>query len=343
MPRHLLRWWGSQLAQLWPWRGGADAVSQRVLVLDPAEPPDLAVTLTWQHRGADRRLGQFLPDAAGRQELQQAVRAAGHAPIVLRLPPGTLLEREAVLPLAAEQDADAALRHDLDRLTPFRAADLIWSAEAIGRDHRRGLLHLRLLLVPRAAVEAVLEMAAAAGLAVSALQGRGADGAVRRIALESRACPPWHRVLLRGAVVTCMGLAVASAAAPFLRQAALLAALDARIATSQPLAREASDIRRQLLEETASSDIITSTQLEFGNALSVLAAVTDALPDDTFLFGLTLKQRQLMLRGQSGNAAGLIARLTASEAIHNPSFAAPVTRAAGDGQDQFTIAATLRR
>jgi general secretion pathway protein L len=343
MLRHLLRWWGSQLAQLWPWHGRAEAVSQRALLLDPVDSPELAVTLTWQHRGTDRLLGQFLPNAAGRQALQQAVHAAGHAPIVLRLPPGTLLEREAVLPLAAEQDAEAALRHDLDRLTPFRAADLIWSSEAIDRDHQRGLLHLRLLLVPRATVEDILAVMAASGIAVSALQGRGADGTVRRIVLESCTCPPWHRVLLRGAALTCMCLALASAAAPFLRQAALLAALDAKIATFQPLAREASEIRRQLMEETASGDIITSAQLEFGTALSVLAAVTDALPDDTFLLGLTLKQRQLVLRGQSGNAARLIALLTASEAIHSPSFAAPVTRVAGDGQDQFTIAATLGR
>ncbi|SDB74776.1 hypothetical protein SAMN02927895_05478 [Belnapia rosea] len=343
MLRHLLRWWGSQLVQLWPWHGAAQAGPQRVLWLDSADQPEPAVTVSWQHRRTDRQVGPFLPDAAGRQALRQAVRAAGHAPVILRLPPGTLLERETVLPLAAEHDAEAALRYDLDRLTPFRAADLIWSSEAVGRDHRRGLLHLRLLLIPRAAVEEVLAMTAAAGIAVSALQGPGADGTVRRIALESRSCPPWHRALLRGAALACVGLALASVGAPFLRQAALLTALDARIAASQPLAREASDLRRQLTEETASGDIITATQLEFGNALSLLAAVTDALPDDTFLLGLTLKQRQLVLRGQSGNAARLIALLAASETIRSPSFAAPVTRAAGDGQDQFTIAATLGR
>lgn len=343
MPGFFLRWWGSQLHRLWPWHDGAAEVFRHALLLDATDAPEPGLTLSLRRRGTERALGHFLPDAAGRQALRRAVQAAGRAPVILRLPPGTLLERDAVLPLAAERDAGDALRHDLDRLTPFRAADLVWSFGILGRDHRRGLLHLRLLLVPRRAVEAPLAMAAATGARVCALQGQGDDGAVRRIALDPGTLPPWHRVLLRCAALACLLLLLATAAAPFLRQARQLAALDARIAMLQPLAQEAGGIRRQLMEEAASGDIIASTQRDLGTALGALAALTEALPDDTFLLGLTLRQRQLVLRGQSGNAARLIALLAASEAIRSPSFAAPVTRAAGDGQDQFTIAARLER
>jgi general secretion pathway protein L len=71
----------------------------------------------------------------------------------------------------------------------------------------------------------------------------------------------------------------------------------------------------------------------------VLHALTAVLPDNTFLTDLTLKQRQIALRGQSANAALLISALSAEPSLRNPSFAAPVTRAASGGSDLFAIAA----
>jgi general secretion pathway protein L len=117
------------------------------------------------------------------------------------------------------------------------------------------------------------------------------------------------------------------------------AEVEARIAALQPRLREAEALQQRLDQAVASGSILAAAQAEFGDALAVLDALTAVLPDDTFLTDLTLKQRQVALRGQSANAARLIAALSAEPALRNPSFAAPVTRAAGGGPDLFAIAA----
>ena len=80
--------------------------------------------------------------------------AVRRGPAVLRPPPGTLLEQSVNLPLAAEPELAAVLRNEMDRLTPFRAADLFWDWRIERRDRSGGRLLLRLLLVPKSAVEA---------------------------------------------------------------------------------------------------------------------------------------------------------------------------------------------
>ncbi|GGC55927.1 hypothetical protein GCM10011504_37860 [Siccirubricoccus deserti] len=337
MLEEFLRWWAQQLRALVPRHG---ALPSRVLLLDAGGQEEPWLILTLLRRQSERPLGRFPLDQAGGEALRRALRAAGRAPAVLRLPPGRLLKQEVVLPLAAEAELAGALWHEMDRVTPFRPADVFWSWEVIGRDRRRGLLRLRLLLVPRAAVAAALATVAATGTTVTLLQGQSADGALHRIGLAATAWRPWQRLILRAAALACATLMVAVVAAPFLRQARLLDELEARIAVLQPRAREAVAAQQRAAEAAASGDVIAATEAEFGNALGILATVTTILPDHTWLTGFTLKQRQVTLRGQSADAARLIATLAAEPAIRTPGFAAPVTRSSGDGQDQFVITAT---
>lgn len=343
MIQEFLQWWGTQLARLWPWPTAATSLPRRMLVLTPGDMKDPALILRAEHRGVARVLGRFTPDADGQQAFRRALRAAGKAPLVLRLPPGAILERNVTLPQAAERDTEAALQHDMDRLTPFRAADIVWTADIVGRDRGRGLLQLRLLLVARASVAATLAMVAAAGVTMAFIESRAADGREQRIALGAGRHMGWRRHAIRISLLACGTLVAMLTVMPFLHQGRMLEVVDARIAQAQPLAREASEIRQRLTEAAASGDVIAATQLEFGSTLGVWAALTEVLPDDTFLVGMTLRRRQVVLRGQSANAARLIALLAASKEIRGPAFVAPVTRAAGDGQDQFTIAATVEQ
>ena len=48
-------------------------------------------------------------------------------PITLRLAPGMGLGKMLELPLAARDDLDQLLRFEMDRLTPFRAEDVIFA------------------------------------------------------------------------------------------------------------------------------------------------------------------------------------------------------------------------
>lgn len=333
------RWWIQHLLVLVPGQAAAGTPPRDALLIESVGAPAAGLTLTLRRRHTERVLGQFTSDAAGMQAMRQAVRDNRHGPVVLRMPPDTLLEREVVLPLAAEREAASALRFELDRITPFQPEEVYWTGNITCRDRRRGRLHLQLLLVPRAVAAPLLAAAAVADAMPTLLEGQAADGKWRRIALTRTALHPWQRNTLRGAALACVALTIALVATPFLRQSAMQAETEARIAALQPRMREAEALQQRLDQAAASVNALAAAQAEFGSALAVLHALTAVLPDDTFLTDLTLKQRQIALRGQSANAALLISALSAEPSLRNPSFAAPVTRPAGGGSDLFAIAA----
>jgi len=91
----------------------------------------------------------------------------------------------------------------------------------------------------------------------------------------------------------------------------------------------------------AGADVLTAERARIGDVLQVLAAVTDIVPDDSWLTELSLHQGKLGISGQSPAAARLIPALAADPAFRNPAFAAPVTRAPDGHADLFVIRAEL--
>ena len=164
-----------------------------------------------------------------------------------------------------------------------------------------------------------------------------ADG--RRITLDAGRRPP--ATAQRMALALCGALAAAVILVPFARQSLALAQTDSDIAAlAQPVA-EATALRRRREAAMAGGDVLQAARLRLGDPLRVLAAVTDALPDDTWLTDLTLRQRRLTLGGQSAAAVRLIARLSANPAFRGAAFTAPVTRGDTGHGDQFAIGAEI--
>ena len=110
-----------------------------------------------------------------------------------------------------------------------------------------------------------------------------------------------------------------------------------RIAAVQPQVTEVQALRARIAAQSAGMDAIADARLKSGDALGVLAAVTQLLPDDTYLVDLALRERRLTITGQSASAPKLIGGLAADPTFRNPGFAAPVTRNAAADRDVFSI------
>ncbi len=324
-----LRWWGQQLLSLLPASGArpGDAV---IAVL---RAPGL-VELIVRRRGKEGALGRFALDPAGIAALR-AARGSRRAPVLLRLPAGMLLAQPVVLPLAAERDPERVLRYEMDRLTPFAADELFWTASVVRRDRARAQLHLRLALVPRAQLAPVLEGLAQAGLHPGALEGPAGE----RIELAGRHGGRWRQRAASGLAAACVLLAVAAAAVPFALQSRESRRIERRIATLRPAVEQAEALRRGIATTAAGIDVLASQRARVGNPLAVLAALTDILPDDTVLTDLGMRQRVITLSGQAASAARLIPALAADPAFRDPAFAAPVTRNETTRGEGFSIRA----
>ncbi len=338
-------WYGRQMSGLLPSLAGRGGMQANALVAEaervPATHP--AVRLIARRRGVESALGRFVLEGAGIAAARAALAGRRLPAAVLRLPRGTLLERTVSLPLAAETSLERVIGFELDRYTPFAADEVFWSAQVRSRDRAQGRLQAAITLVPRATVEPLLAALAGLGLAVAGLEGEAVGGGQRRLPLgradERR--QRWGRRGLVAAASLCLVLAAAAAAVPFLRLSWAGDAVEARVATLQPTLSEAEALRQRLSARAAGSDAIAGEQALVGDPMQAIAALTQILPDDTFLTALVIQKRQVSIEGQSANAARLIGSLSADPVIRNAAFAAPVTRN-DTGSDLFSIKAEVR-
>lgn len=251
-------------------------------------------------------------------------------PTALRLPHGTVICREVQLPMEAARDLPAVISFEMDRLTPFTIDELYWGISSVTPERAQGRIKLRLSIVLRAPVEALLHALATTGLTPSFIEAEA--GHINLTAPYQRRRPGLRTILL----VICGVLFVACLAAPFIRQQLVLNAGARAIASYQASTNTAQALRQQLITAAAGRAAVAQAR-HAGDALQVLATLTSALPDGTWLNDLTLKSGDLTFDGQSANAAKLIGRLSAVPGLHDPSFTAPVTRTADGKADQFSM------
>jgi len=263
-------------------------------------------------------------------------------PVVLRVSPDLLLEREVTLPLAAEPDVGNALRYSLDSLTPFAADELFWSWAVMLRDRAHGRLHVRLSLVCKAAIEPMIATLQRAGAMPKLLEFPLSGTETRAIALGDATSRGFtlrrHGLAGLGGLVA--GAVLAGCVVPVVLQMRASAAIEARIDALQPRVAQVMALRRAA-GNAGGSDVVTRERGQVGDALQVLAVVTDTLSDDTFLTELSLRQRKLTFSGESGAAAKVIVALSAEPMLHKAAFVAPVTRAPTGGLDMFSIEAEV--
>ncbi len=340
---NFLSWWGEQLRALLPASLVAATPLDHDALLISLDDQAGAVELALRKRGQASRLGRFALDGPGIRAMKQAATLPGRpAAVMLRLSPAFLLEKQLTLPLAAERELVRVLGFEMDRETPFALDEVYWDAVVLERDRRQGRLTVRLSLVPRASIDDVVRGLAAADLAPTVLAPVLPDGTVRPIALDHSGVRNrgWRgRAVPALAAVTAV-LALAAIAVPFVRQSIALAGIDSRIASLQPTVDEAARLRRQITG--GGGEAIASERAKLPNPLKVLAATTQALPDDTHLTDLSLKNRRLSLIGQSAAAARLLGALAADPGFKDPAFAAPVTKIEANKQEIFSITTEVR-
>jgi general secretion pathway protein L len=317
-------WWRGQLVELIPegWRepaGGADA-----LIVDTSEPGTLK--LLRRRRGVLARLAQVQRDDNAMPSLRQALANRPRTePVLLRIPAAMVLERVVNLPLAAERDLGRVLGYEMERLTPFSADEVIWDTALQARDRARSRLVVRLTMVPRAALAPLFAQLRDQSLVPEALEADLPDG-VRVLRLARQATSRVAALSTRNLGIAAAVLLLLVLVTPFLRQSLELADLDDRLALLAPRIAQVEQLRKRITGSGAGGDAVAAETRRLGDALEALAAITEILPDDSYLTEFTMRERKMTLSGLGASAPRLISGLSADPRIRNPAFTAPVTR-----------------
>ncbi|OUJ16839.1 PilN domain-containing protein [Acetobacter sp. DsW_063] len=316
-----VEWWGGQLRECLPppWRGGG----QKGVIVSI---------------GRNGRLEESVLDEIVASAAPKAGKFVGRwrrGEVRLALPEGGALSRLVLVPAAAVSDAVGLLTYEFDRLTPFNAAETAWVARPKEVVASGVGTMFSIVYAPNFVFENALSQLRERGLIPVGLVGRDERDEPVEIPLERPAARP--RLALRiGVPVLCGALL----AAPFAMQAVAMARVDGAIAALAPERARAEALRREISGYTAGQSAVTHERKSVGDIMGVLKALTETLPDDTFLTALTVRDRHVTAQGQTREAPQLIGLLEHRAGFADAAFSGPVTHSGDTNTDAFTITAT---
>ncbi|MFZ2003915.1 MAG: PilN domain-containing protein [Stellaceae bacterium] len=343
MFHELFAWWIAQLSDCIPERiRRAIAPTQDCLTIMPAEPigsgiPAIFVSAWSKNR--ETPLGEFRVKDGDLGSVPNSSRL----PVVLRLADSDVLCKTITLPIATERDLAQVLSFEMDRETPFTVDDVLWSYCLIDRNKQRGQITVRLRLISREQLAPLLDALAGASILVTRVEIAG--GVDDRLVLPVQT--DGFRLKQRGgtqslrwaSVAFCLVLAALVIATPFIRQSRDLATIDREIAASRGAAEQAEHLRQEIDRLEGAGNVVQKERATAGDPLAMLAALTAALPDDTYLTEMQQQQNKVTFGGRSATASRLIGAVARSNELHNPAFVAPVTRTEATHQEVFSITA----
>lgn len=336
-------WWIGQLSDCIPkeWRRAATSMPDCLTVTPtgPVRSGVTAVSVSLWSKNRETSLGEFRIIDNGLAGVPNPARL----PVVLRVADSDVLCKTIALPAATERDLAQVLGFEMDRETPFAADDVLWGYRLTDRDRQRGQIAVRLRLISRAQLAWLLDAFADAGILLARAEIAGGidDGLVLPVDANGAQLMPRGRTrFLRWAsAALCLVFATLVIASPFIRQARDLAKVDREIAASRGAAEQAGHLRNDIDRLAGAGTVVQKERAAAGDPLATLAALTGALPDDTYLTELQQQQTKVTFGGRSTTASQLIGAVAKSNELHNPVFVAPVTRMEATHQEVFSISA----
>lgn len=335
-------WWIEQLRGLTP----------QPLLRHVASAPDAAVVdfgpdfigLSLRRRGGPESLGRFARDAQGLKALRQrlAEMRARKLGFALRLAVGQVLRKQIVLPLAARRNLAQVLAFEMGRETPFEDGEVLWDYAVLEQNRAAQRMDVEVAFVPRAQVAEVIDILRAAGGEVSVLEvevpGRTYRMALKEGAARGTGARSGPATLLAALAGT---LALIAIALPFFRQQQQLSALNDATNAVETQTKAVVGIKKEIEQLSRAANFLAEERARVANPLAILAAATRAIPDDSYVVELVLRDNRLTIVGSSHSAADLIGRLAATKPFRDPVFAAPVVRRDAGKLELFTISASV--
>ncbi len=266
--------------------------------------------------------------------------------VELVLQPDRFLSRALELPKRATEFLAGIVRSQIDRLTPWSAEEAVfgWTAPS---ELEKDRVQLTVVATARALIAPYLRALSDLGadsIAVSTvLQGANAVTApVEILEHSARGALDLRRVRRAlSAVFVAMGLSacIAVGAAQFVTDA-----FDARQQDSlRRIAERRAWMRREdVTGALPAHRLLERRKRETPSTVIVLEALSEALPDHTYVTELRVEGDKLQVVGVTRDAPALIRLMEQSPHFTRATFFAPTTQAPGDPGERFHIEARIK-
>lgn len=287
-----------------------------------------------------------LPGSAGMDPMTGVLRdGARELPRWLLLPASMGLRRSLVLPAAAGDRLRDVLGFEIERQTPFSAADVVYDGHVLQR-RDDGQLQVELVVVPRkqyesAAMQIQPLMPWLAGVDLADGDGRTLGVNLLPPEQRTRRRDAWIWWKVGIALVGLLALAWAMARIVENREAAART-LQAEVARNAEQARVVSLRRQQLLDAVEGSAYLQQQRNGRASTVEVMNTLAGRMPDGTYLEKLSIEGEQLTLIGLSNQAAALVGKLEGAQQWDAPALSGALQQDPRSRMDRFTLVAQLR-
>lgn len=262
----------------------------------------------------------------------------------LVLPASAGLRRTLVLPAAATDRLREVLAFEIDRQTPFAAADVHYDARVTGR-RADGQIEAELAVVPRGVLDARLAALGSIAGTVAGVDLAGPDGRTFGLNLLSglqrqRRVDPWMGWNLALMAVAAIALA-AGLWQVLANRTAATDAFERGVTQRAAKARLVSAEKKQLLDLVEGMSFLQSVRAGRPTTVEVLDELSRRLPDSTYLEKLSIEDDRILLIGLSNEASSLVRRLEGSPLWRSPALTGALQPDTRSGRDRFTLMAEL--
>lgn len=302
-----------------------------------AEKPLLAV---YQHKEGIQQLVDFFKK---HPEWQRATK-------IVLLNAKQLLKTRLDLPLAAQANLNQVIGYELDRYTPFSAAQCYFVAQVLGKNATGNRLNVALLFISKLKLlhhcKALTEMGLSADIIAHASD-------VERFRANAYK-PPYNflptqyrnqrqdlRQLKRFMAICFLVLTSIAAGLPFWSQQNRLNTLQQQVSIAKKQAHEVEAIKAETTGLLKAEQQIVALKQQAPVILNVIEQLSKLLPKDTWLSSFEYQEGKFVLQGLSASASGLINLLEDSHLFKQTMLVSPVTRDAQQALDQFQLETTL--
>ena len=345
--RGFLAWWAQGLSAWLPaaWRGALAASSDRLLL--QLADDDL---LLLRHQGADgirdiAALPVPPPRSNSADPFATLLSDAGRAlPRWVLLPAEAGLRRTLVLPAAARERLHDVLGFEIERQTPFAAADVVYDGRLL-RTREDGQLETELVVVPRNRFDAVMGRLPGVADGLAGVELAAADG--RPLGVNLLAPASRHRTRRVGwawslafAGLGVLALVLALAQVLDNRRAAA-EALEREVAQRSAQARGVAQQRQRLVDAVEGGAYLQGLRNARPSVAEVMDELARRLPDGTYLEKLSIDGDQLTLVGLSNQAAALVGKLEGARQWRAPALSGDLQQDPRTRSDRFTLDAKL--
>lgn len=273
-------------------------------------------------------------------------RGLSRLPLVVQLDTERVLIKHLKLPAAVNSVLDAVLRNQMRRLSPWSEDNTTFAYRTRTDPQDSDHLNVEVAIAHRPMIDELLETIQAAGIAADAIVVSDDLGDALAIPLYSTLAAAKQRSARQ--IKWLLGLLLASSIAisalgyiQFYKANALTVSLEQSIKDARQRLtnyRHRLDQRGAIAQERSR---LLKRRGETPPAIWVLNVVTEAIPDDTWLHKLTIKDGEIILAGTSTNTAALVPLLEQTGKFNQIRFNGPTTREPNSNKESFSLSAKI--